>query len=371
MDEIQSESTRKPAHGYGRVRLRKRGKVWHARYPLDDGTRISESLGLTDKDLALDEAKRINAALERGEMPTREEHKEAKGRTFAALADAFLRDYPGWSDGTRASMGGMIRRMVGKFGDRPLESFTTRQVVRYLSDRVREDDLNAKASYNRYRSILSSMFKWGAQQGWVSKNPVEGVAMAKEDEKEPKPYSDEELARLLNALPSEARRVAVLAASTGARKGELCSLLWRHVRFDENLIRIESTKAHVDRSIPLTPDARATLEQVRGDLLKARFGSSVVSLQQSASLDEDPVFGKQADILKAIKSVAEDAGITKASQHRLRDTFGTRCFDVGLPAQEVQRLLGHKTIQMTLRYSRVREHRLHEAIARLAPLPAA
>jgi len=31
--------------------------------------------------------------------------------------------------------------------------------------------------------------------------------------------------------------------------------------------------------------------------------------------------------------------------------------------------LGHKTIAMTLRYAKVREHRLHEAVGKLPPLP--
>jgi integrase len=57
--------------------------------------------------------------------------------------------------------------------------------------------------------------------------------------------------------------------------------------------------------------------------------------------------------------------INSPIKRRLRDAFGTRCFDAGIPAQEVQKLMGHETPAMTMRYSRVRDHRLHDAISRL------
>jgi integrase len=340
---------------------------------LEDGARVSESLNVTQKTVAEEKAKDLNDRLERGEIRSRADLLEDRCRTFKALADAFLTNYPRWSDRTRESMGPIVRKLVAKFGERPLDTITTQHLVSYLAERVRKDGLDAKASYNRYRSTLSSMLKWAVQQGWVARNPVDGVVMAKEDEKEPNPYSEEELRRILAGLPEKACNVAIVAVSTGMRKGEIQPLLWRHVKFDDNVVRVESTKAHLDRSIPLAAEARAVFEKLNRERLKTRFGSFVVDFEQAASIAEEPVFGPSANILKAIKKAArlKDVGITGATQHRLRDTFGTRCFDVGLPAQEVQRLMGHKTIAMTLRYARVREHRLHEAVSKLPPLPIA
>jgi integrase len=371
MAENTDQKTRRPAPGFGRVRLRKKGKVWHVRYRLDDGARVSESLNVTQRTVAEGKAKEINDRLERGEIRSKADLLEDRGRTFKTLADAFLTDYPRWSDRTRKSMGPIVNKLVAKFGERPLDTITTQQLISHLAERVRKDGLDAKASYNRYRSTLSTMMKWAVQQGWLAHSPVDGMVMAKEDEKEPNPYSEEELARLLAALPEKACAVAIVAVSTGMRKGELQSLVWYQVRFDDNVIRVVSTKAHLDRSIPLAPEARAILEKLKRERLQRRFGSPVVDFDQAALIADEPVFGAGADILKAIKKTAreKDVGITGATQHRLRDTFGTRCFDVSRPSQEVQRLLGHKTNAMTMRYAKVREHRLHEAIGQLPPLP--
>ena len=141
------------------MKLRKQGKVWHLRYRLPDGTRISESTELTNKDRAVDEAKAKNEQLERGEIRSKADLVEHRGRSFRSLADAFLSDYPGWSERTRGSMGPIVRKLVEKFGDTPLEDITTAGLTRHLADRVR-GGLDARASYNRYRSCLSSMFSW-------------------------------------------------------------------------------------------------------------------------------------------------------------------------------------------------------------------
>ena len=66
-----------------------------------------------------------------------------------------------------------------------------------------------------------------------------------------------------------------------------------------------------------------------------------------------------------LRGAGKAAAVPAPLKRRLRDTFGTRCFDAGIPAQEVQKLMGHETPAMTMRYSRVRDHRLHDAISRL------
>ena len=361
--QADEKEKRSPAPGYGRVKLRKRKAIWHARYPLPDGSRISESTELTNKERALDWAKDMNDRLERGEIPTKTILVERRDRTFDALADAFMREYRGWSEGTRRSTASTVKKLTARFGDTPLADITTAGLSRYLSDRVR-DGLNATSSYNRYRSCLSAMFAWAKIQGWADQNPAAGLKTAKEDEKDPHPYSDDELARLLASLPERARRVAIVAVTTGCRAGELKGLHWRHIRLDDNRIRIEHTKAYLDRTISLRPEARQVFEDMR----RERLGP-VNTLKAARALDDEPVFGPSAYILKKIKAAAEECGISDATQHRLRDTFGTRCFDARTPAQEVQRLMGHKSIDMTMRYARVSDARLVQAIESMPPLP--
>ena len=52
--------------------------------------------------------------------------------------------------------------------------------------------------------------------------------------------------------------------------------------------------------------------------------------------------------------------------HRLRDTFGTRLADKNVPLDRIKKLMGHKTVEMTLRYVETRDHHLEEAIAAIS-----
>ena len=342
------------APGYGAVRLRKKGKYWHVRYRLPDGSRMSYSLKVTNRSVGERRAREINDQLERGEIQSRVDVKANRGRTFAQLAKTFLEHYAGWTPRTRQGASGAIRYLVERFGQQPVATISTMQITEYLAERVRENGLSA-GTYNRYRSILSTMFRFAIDQGWLTRNPCAGVKMTREPRKVPRPYSDGELARLLAQLPEKQRYIAVVAVDTGLRRGELRELLWDHVSFEENTLRVVDTKNKRDRLVPMTPRVGGILSGLR----REQSQSQVVSLH---------VFGPSADILRAIHEAAERVGIRGATQHRLRDTFGTKCFDAGIPAQEVQRLMGHRDIHMTMRYAQVREHRLHDAISRLAAI---
>jgi integrase len=49
----------------------------------------------------------------------------------------------------------------------------------------------------------------------------------------------------------------------------------------------------------------------------------------------------------------------------LRHTFASRLRDKGVPIDRIQALLGHKSLQMTLRYAKLRDAQLHKAIEAL------
>jgi site-specific recombinase XerD len=61
----------------------------------------------------------------------------------------------------------------------------------------------------------------------------------------------------------------------------------------------------------------------------------------------------------------EEAKIEEFNWHDLRHTFASRLVMAGVDLRTVQQLMGHKTIQMTVRYSHLApEHQL-DAVERL------
>ena len=213
------------------------------------------------------------------------------------------------------------------------------------------------------------MFHLAVERGWRADNPVDPVPFLSVAGKVPKPYTDAELAWLLEILPEDIREIAVVAVGTGCRAGELAALTWQDVNFADNTVRIEYAKNGVSRIIPMAGAVRDVLQRLH----KAQHSEDGTELLPIIGEGKTPIWGEQARLLKAIKYHVKKNGRDpkKWTQHRLRDTFGTRCFDKDMPAQIVQKLLGHKTISMTLRYAEVREHKLHEHMANFEVVPHA
>ena len=60
-----------------------------------------------------------------------------------------------------------------------------------------------------------------------------------------------------------------------------------------------------------------------------------------------------------------EAGVSRFRAHALRHTFGTEAAFAGIPATELQTLMGHEDLSTTQRYVRVTGRDLERAMARL------
>ncbi|MFA9409443.1 MAG: tyrosine-type recombinase/integrase [Candidatus Dadabacteria bacterium] len=89
----------------------------------------------------------------------------------------------------------------------------------------------------------------------------------------------------------------------------------------------------------------------------------------SHNSDQERVFtfkGKPiGSIRKAFKNSCNRAGIKNLTFHTLRHTFATRLVLSGVDLATVSKLLGHSTIQMTMRYSHPTPEALKNAVSKL------
>ncbi|MFI5322370.1 MAG: site-specific integrase [Thermodesulfobacteriota bacterium] len=71
------------------------------------------------------------------------------------------------------------------------------------------------------------------------------------------------------------------------------------------------------------------------------------------------------DIRTAFENARNRAGIKNLRFHDLRHTFATRLILSGVDLATVSKLLGHTTIQMTMRYSHPTPEALKNTVAKL------
>lgn len=174
--------------------------------------------------------------------------------------------------------------------------------------------------------------------------------------------SAEEEARLFAALRADYHAMVRFALVTGLRLGNVIGLTWAQIDWDARTIvfRVKSRRPGGDlHYLPITSTVAAILSLERGRHVERVFtyvcernrhdpGRSGGALRRKGRRYPFTHDGWR----KAWKAALEAAGIADFRFHDLRHTAGTRALHAHRNLKTVQRMLGHKSIATTLRYTR-------------------
>jgi len=159
----------------------------------------------------------------------------------------------------------------------------------------------------------------------------------------PKPGSRTVTRRSTKLWPEWWPLVAMLIY-TGLRVGEAQGLVGEDVRLAERRVSIHEGNRHVKtpssvRDVPI-PEPLAEI-----------LGNHFVRFPAGPA---DPVFppplGDYRTLRRTWGRICEAAGVHGATLHDCRHTFGVHCAQAGVPIARLQKLLGHATPAMALRY---------------------
>jgi site-specific recombinase XerD len=168
--------------------------VWWVRYADVMGRIRREKAGTKSSALTL-YRKRKTEALQGKKLP---ENLRAPVASFAELAKDAL-DY---SKVYKRSYGVDVVRMeklLAAFRDRPADGITPQDLERHLSQTSEENDWKP-ATVNRYRALVSLVYRLGIQNGKVKENPAKLVKHRQENNARVRWLSVEEEVRLRAAV---------------------------------------------------------------------------------------------------------------------------------------------------------------------------
>ena len=118
----------------------------------------------------------------------------------------------------------------------------------------------APATQNRKLALVKHFFSFAERSGFIDDNPARKVKKLKEISRKSRTLSEIDLRRLILACPEPLKSCVRLAAFTGLRFGELQSLRWKRIEFDQATklywIRLRNdsefrTKSGRDRDVPV------------------------------------------------------------------------------------------------------------------------
>lgn len=306
-----------------------RGKVWYIDYYCD-GKRIKKSVS---KDRKIAEAVLQKRKLEVIEGKHLDIRRIPKVR-FEDFAEEYLHLHSKLKRSYNTDF--IIVKSLNKhFAGRYLSEITVLDIEKFKALRAREV---MPATTNRELAVLRSMLNRAIEWGKLQHNPCKAVKLFKTNNQRLRFLEREEIDRLLSNCAEHLRPMVLLALNTGMRKGEILNLKWHDVDFSRDIIYLYETKNGERREIPMNSLVKSTLIKVRKH-------------PQSAYIFCNRKGQPYGNIRKSLFTALRNAEISDFHFHDLRHTFASQLVMSGVDLNTVRELLGHKSLQMTLRYS--------------------
>jgi integrase len=199
-------------------------------------------------------------------------------------------------------------------------------------------------------------------------NPAHKIAMPKTDNRRVHFLSEDEAALLLDELSRVSRTLhdmTHLSLFTGLRLGEISNLTRQDVNFETATIMVKDPKNYESRTTYMN-------EKLKNLLLRRRPGN----FNPSDWIFPDRNGNRIQKVSKAFSGAVRRLGFNenvpdprdRVVFHTLRHTFAAWLAIRGTPLLTIKELMGHKSIEMTIRYAHLIPDVKREAISRLPDL---
>lgn len=294
------------------------------------------------------------------------------------------------------------RHLKPKLGAIPLQQLKAVDLKRYYDEHAQGDDALAPATLEQHHTIAHSALQAAVLEGLVQRNVaklVVGKPHAQEGHQDVLVHCWEahEAKTFLTTAKAAGPQPAAfysMALDSGARKGELCGLMWPDLDLGSGRMTIQRqlvkpgpepvfgpVKNKTPRTIELSAETLALLRKHRAHQaeLKLRngeryrdhglvFAKQWEDLQRSRDTLGDPL---QANNLgqREFRKLLKVAKVRSIKFHGLRHTCATLLLQACVPANVVQQRLGHKKIEITLSvYAHALPSMQQDAAAKLAAM---
>jgi len=325
-------------------------------------------------DNARAEAKRILGLVATGNDPTKIKASRKTALTVAELCGVYLeRGVSMKKESTIATDRGRIERHIKPLLGRLKVTEVTKLEVRdFISDvaagktardvktglRGRAIVTGGKGTATRTAGLLSGIFAFGVEAGYLENNPVHGVPKfkGKKNERFLSLSEIQTIGGILTSMEGEgvnpkALSIIRLLALTGARRGEIVNLRRSEVDLGSRALRLADSKTG-QKNIPLN---RAAIEILSGIITQDQPKPSAFLFP--AETGE----GSFSGVPKIWRAVRGRIGDPTLRLHDLRHSFASLAVSQGASLPMIGALLGHANSATTQRYAHLSDDPVRSA----------
>ena len=244
-------------------------------------------------------------------------------------------------------------------GDLPLKDISP-----FHLERIKKTMANADLSARTIRyalAVIRQVFNFAKFNNlFTGESPTTKVKMPQADNRRYRYLSHEEADRLLARLShenSQLYEMALISLHCGLRAGEIFSLNWSDLDFENGSMFLRDTKKRRNRTAFMTQAVKEMLAS------KDRDGKDVLVFCDNERKQFNEI---SRTFERVVKDLGFNTGITdrrhKVVFHTLRHTYASWLVESGVDLYTVKKLMGHSTIAMTERYAHLGDSTLQSAV---------
>lgn len=269
---------------------------------------------------------------------------------------------------------GTFKHIDDIIGDVPIQKITPEQIQSFLNSKKDY----AQSTIQKFNEMLNRIFQEAIKRDIITKNPLSLIIKPKSTKrtKTVDSLTIEEQKLFIEEVENDCyKNILLLALHSGMRVGEILALTPEDIDFKNNLIHITKTLTRNEKGQLIVGKTTKTYESTRDipitKILEPILKNSLIEYAPNKNnliyiLKENKKIIEPSTINDHCKKVAKNAGIrviihptnkkgtmvnlkrSTVNTHMLRHTYATRCIEAGVPAEVLQKLLGHKDISITI-----------------------
>ncbi|WP_353892689.1 site-specific integrase [Proteinivorax hydrogeniformans] len=323
---------------------------------------------------------------------------EQRGSTSNVESPTVKEYFEQWLDTTRSTVkqttydGYAIHlrtHIIPKLGDVMLNELTISKIQNFLNEK-KEAGLGTR-SLKYIKTTLSVGLNHAIRQELIKTNPAQHVKVPSTQQKtEAKYWTTEEINKfLIKAQTTRHYALYYTALTTGLRRGELLALTWDRVDLQKGILKIDTNLVATSTGAKMeTPKSQSSNRYVSltKDIIKVLKSHKKKQKKEKSGYQEDLdlVFCKKNGEMLAPGSISdhfkklvaklckENKEFTRITFHELRHTFATHALESGVDYKNLQKLLGHSTISITMDiYSHVTAKMTQDTVDKLSKMTSA
>lgn len=243
-----------------------------------------------------------------------------------------------------------------KFDDRVFREILPEEWAAHLNELFKARGWS-NATYNRRRSLFSSIYNWAIKMNLVSINPLERVPEREEMGAQRRFLTEEQMRTVLDLVVQSPHCICFdLLVNTGMRISEALGLRWCDVDFTHRSIRlariycpavkdfVNRTKGGEARTLPMNA-------ALYGALMCERNRGHHISHDDLVVVKADGTTPKHSGIRNLFEKILIRLGLEPEGIHIVRHSFASFFMMSGGKLWDLKTILGHSSIDVTERYA--------------------